>query len=50
MDTPSAVKRLTALSHENRLAIFRLLVEQGTESIAAGQIVNPPAGNATGSA
>lgn len=38
MDTSSALKSLAALSHENRLAIFRLLVEQGTEGIAAGQI------------
>lgn len=40
MDTPSALKSLTALSHENRLAIFRLLVEQGSEGIAAGQIAD----------
>ena len=38
MDTSTALKSLTALSHENRLAIFRLLVEQGTAGIAAGQI------------
>jgi DNA-binding transcriptional ArsR family regulator len=38
MDTSNALKSLTALSHENRLAIFRLLVEQGTTGIAAGQI------------
>jgi hypothetical protein len=36
MDTSTALKSLAALSHENRLAIFRLLVEQGTTGIAAG--------------
>src|SRR5581483_10166949 len=38
MDTTTALKALAALSHENRLAIFRLLVEQGAAGIAAGQI------------
>jgi len=38
MDTSSALRSLAALSHENRLAIFRLLIEQGPAGIAAGQI------------
>ena len=38
MDTSTALRSLAALSHENRLAIFRLLVEQGAEGVAAGQI------------
>jgi len=47
VDTTAALKSLTALSHESRLAIFRLLVEQGTNGMAAGQIADrlvlPPA-------
>jgi ArsR family transcriptional regulator len=38
MDTNTTLKALGALSHEHRLAIFRLLVEQGPAGIAAGQI------------
>jgi ArsR family transcriptional regulator len=38
MDTTSALKALTGLSQASRLAIFRLLVEQGPEGIAAGEI------------
>lgn len=38
MDTTIALKSLAALSHESRLAIFRLLVEQGPAGIAAGRI------------
>jgi ArsR family transcriptional regulator len=38
MDTKSALKALTGLSQASRLAIFRLLVEQGPEGIAAGEI------------
>ena len=38
MDTTSALKAFTGLSQANRLAIFRLLVEQGHEGIAAGEI------------
>jgi DNA-binding transcriptional ArsR family regulator len=38
MNTTSALKALTGLSQASRLAIFRLLVEQGPEGIAAGEI------------
>ena len=38
MDTFAALKALTGLSQASRLAIFRLLVEQGPEGIAAGEI------------
>jgi DNA-binding transcriptional ArsR family regulator len=38
MDTTSALKALTGLSQASRLAIFRLLVEQGPAGIAAGDI------------
>ena len=38
MDTTSALKALTGLSQASRLAIFRLLVEQGPTGIAAGEI------------
>ena len=38
MDTTSALKALTGLSQGSRLAIFRLLVEQGPAGIAAGEI------------
>jgi ArsR family transcriptional regulator, arsenate/arsenite/antimonite-responsive transcriptional repressor len=34
----SAMKALTGLAQETRLAIFRLLVEQGPEGLAAGAI------------
>ena len=38
MDTTSALKALIGLSQASRLAIFRLLVEQGPDGIAAGEI------------
>ena len=38
MDTTSALKALAGLSQISRLAIFRLLVEQGPAGIAAGEI------------
>ena len=38
MDTLHAAERLAALGHENRLAIFRLLVEAGPEGLSAGVI------------
>lgn len=38
MDTTSALKALTGLSQSSRLAIFRLLVEQGPSGIASGEI------------
>lgn len=37
-DNRSAVAALAALAQESRLAIFRLLVEQGPEGLAAGEI------------
>ena len=38
MDNSSAVSLLAALAQESRLAIFRLLVQQGPQGLAAGQI------------
>ncbi|MGE5090440.1 MAG: ArsR/SmtB family transcription factor [Candidatus Levyibacteriota bacterium] len=38
METRSALTALTGLAQESRLAIFRLLVEQGPEGIAAGAL------------
>src|SRR5436309_7621209 len=38
METKQAVQALSALAHETRLAIFRLLVEAGPEGMAAGSI------------
>ena len=38
MKTLPASELLAALGHESRLAIFRLLVEAGTEGINAGAI------------
>jgi len=38
MDAVSTVNALGALAHENRLAIFRLLVERGPEGASAGAI------------
>ena len=38
MDTRTALKALAALAQENRLAIFRLLVEQGPSGFSAGVI------------
>lgn len=38
MDTPAAVTALSALAHEGRLGIFRLLVRTGDEGMAAGDI------------
>lgn len=38
MDTPEVVTALGALAHENRLSIFRLLVEQGPGGLPAGEI------------
>ncbi|MEO5701394.1 MAG: metalloregulator ArsR/SmtB family transcription factor [Casimicrobiaceae bacterium] len=43
MKTNSALDALGALAQESRLAVFRLLVEQGSEGLAAGAI-----GEATG--
>lgn len=38
METITVITTLTALGQENRLAIFRLLVEQGPEGMSAGAI------------
>src|ERR1700675_4805337 len=38
MKTPSAIAALSALAHEHRLAIYRLLVERGPEGLPAGGI------------
>jgi len=38
MDGPSAVTALSALAHQGRLDVFRLLVQAGPEGMAAGEI------------
>jgi len=38
MKLPKAVDALSALAHESRLSVFRLLVRAGTEGLAAGEI------------
>lgn len=38
METTSAVTALSALAHEGRLNVFRLLVRAGPEGMAAGDI------------
>jgi len=38
MKTPAVIEALGALSHEHRLAIYRLLVEQGPVGLPAGVI------------
>jgi DNA-binding transcriptional ArsR family regulator len=38
MEIKSAAACLSALAHERRLAIFRLLVQAGEEGVAAGEI------------
>ncbi len=38
MESPDAVIRLSALAHEGRLAIFRLLVTAGPDGVPAGDI------------
>ncbi len=38
MKTPVVIAALAALAHEYRLAIYRLLVEQGPSGLAAGAI------------
>jgi ArsR family transcriptional regulator, arsenate/arsenite/antimonite-responsive transcriptional repressor len=46
MEIDSAVTALAALAQSTRLAIFRLLIEAGTEGVAAGRIgeaLNVPA-------
>jgi ArsR family transcriptional regulator len=38
MKTPQGVKALAALAHDTRLAIFRMLVQQGPAGLSAGTI------------
>lgn len=38
MEIKSAVTGLSALAHEGRLSVFRMLVQAGQEGIAAGEI------------
>ncbi len=38
MKTPAVIDALAALAHEYRLAIYRLLVEQGPKGLPAGAI------------
>ena len=40
METTTAITALSALAHESRLGIFRLLVEQGPEGLPAGEIAS----------
>ena len=40
MKTPQAVKALAALAQDTRLAIFRMLVQQGRDGLAAGTIAD----------
>jgi DNA-binding transcriptional ArsR family regulator len=38
MELDTAVKRLSALAQDSRLAVFRLLVKAGRDGLAAGEI------------
>ncbi len=38
MESKLAVAALSALAHEGRLAVFRMLVQSGGEGVAAGEI------------
>jgi DNA-binding transcriptional ArsR family regulator len=38
MELSGAIKRLSALAQESRLAVFRLLIKAGREGLAAGEI------------
>jgi DNA-binding transcriptional ArsR family regulator len=38
MESELAIKRLSALAQEGRLAVFKLLVKAGPDGIAAGEI------------
>jgi ArsR family transcriptional regulator, arsenate/arsenite/antimonite-responsive transcriptional repressor len=38
MEMNQAIRRLSALSHGSRLAVFRLLVKAGPDGVAAGEI------------
>ena len=38
METKQALSALSALAHETRLTVFRLLVRQGPEGMPAGEV------------
>jgi DNA-binding transcriptional ArsR family regulator len=38
MESSDAIKRLSALAHDGRLQVFRLLVKAGLDGLAAGEI------------
>ena len=38
METENALRQLSALAHEGRLAVFRILVKAGPDGMAAGNI------------
>ena len=38
MESDNAVKRLSALAQDSRLAVFRLLIQAGQDGLAAGEI------------
>jgi hypothetical protein len=38
MDSNLAIRRLSALAQESRLAVFRLLIKAGPPGVAAGEI------------
>jgi DNA-binding transcriptional ArsR family regulator len=38
MEIETAIKRLSAIAHEARLGVFRLLVKAGPEGMAAGDV------------
>jgi DNA-binding transcriptional ArsR family regulator len=38
MESPDAIRKLSALAQEARLAVFRLLVKAGPQGVAAGEI------------
>ena len=38
MEAPAAVLSMSALAHEGRLGVFRLLIQAGPEGMAAGDI------------
>jgi DNA-binding transcriptional ArsR family regulator len=40
MQTPAVIEALSALAHQHRLAIYRVLVEQGPSGLPAGVIGN----------
>ncbi|AGK59321.1 ArsR family transcriptional regulator [Hyphomicrobium denitrificans 1NES1] len=48
MQATEAVTCLSALAHEQRLAIFRLLVKEGTSGLPAGEIADAVGATPTG--